>query len=86
MQVYDLSVNEKTNKSFADIDYEVVDNTNGKPAIHMVESADRTGGQITLNRTLPATNLHPGTYRLRLKVRDNVSRGVSEQSTTFTIE
>lgn len=86
MQVYDLAVNEKTNKSSANIEYEVVDVVNGKATIHIVESADLTGDQITLNRTLPATNLHPGTYALQLKVHDNLSRQASEQSTTFTIE
>ena len=85
MQVYDLAVNEETNKSSADIEYEVVDDTNGKPTIHMVDSADRTGDQITLNRTISATSLRPGAYTFRVKVRDNISRQVSEQSTTFTI-
>lgn len=86
MQVYDLAVDEKMNKSSAGIEYEVVNVPGGKVVMHIVESADRTGDQITVKTTLPARNLHRGAYRLRIKVRDELSRQVSERSTTFNIE
>jgi 5-hydroxyisourate hydrolase-like protein (transthyretin family) len=89
LQVYELAVDQKTNKPSATVEYEVANVTNSKSVIHTVESVDHMGSigdQMTLKRILPAMNLQPGAYKLRIKVKDNISRLVLERSTTFTVE
>jgi GWxTD domain-containing protein len=89
LQVYELAVDQKTNKPSATVEYEVANVTNSKSVIHTVESVDHMGSigdQMTLKRMLPAMNLQPGAYKLRIKVKDNISRLVLERSTTFTVE
>src|SRR5271163_3208214 len=67
MQVYNLSVDDKTHKPSATVEYNVVNATTNKPVIHAVESTDTMGNigdQVTLQKTLSAANLEPGTYRI----------------------
>src|SRR5580658_10088995 len=64
MQVYNLSVDDKTHKPSATIEYNVTD-ANNKAVIHTVESTDtmgNVGDQVTLQKTLSAANLQPGLY------------------------
>src|SRR2546425_8255710 len=62
MQVYNLSVDEKTHRPSATIEYNVTDAAN-KAVIHTVESTETMGNvgeQVTLQKTLSAANLQPG--------------------------
>ena len=43
MQVYNLSVDEKTHKPSATFEYDVVDAATNKPVIHAVESTEKMG-------------------------------------------
>jgi hypothetical protein len=88
MQVYELTVDVKTNKASATVEYDIASTANDS-AIHIVESTDQlknTGTQMTLVRALSATNFQPGAYTLRIKVHDNLSRQVFERSTIFAVE
>jgi GWxTD domain-containing protein len=89
MQVYNLGVDDKTHKPSATFEYDVVNLTNNKPVIHTVETTDEmrnVGDQITLEKTLSAANLEPGTYRLQIKVNDKVSKQTVDPTATFTVE
>jgi GWxTD domain-containing protein len=89
MQVYNLGLDDKTHKPSATIDYYVDDATTNKNVIHTVESTDHMGNigdQMTLQKTLLAANLVPGTYRIRIKVNDNVSKQTVDPSATFAVE
>ncbi len=88
MQVYNLTVDEKTHKPSATIEYNVMD-ANNKPVIHTVESTDtmgNVGDQVTLEKTLSAANLQPGLYKIEIKVNDNVSKQSVEPTATFAVE
>jgi len=88
MQVYNLSVDEKTHKPSATIEYNVTDAAN-KAVIHTVESTDTMGNvgeQVTLQKTLSAANLQPGLYKIEIKVNDNVSKQMVDPSATFAVE
>jgi len=88
MQVYNLTVDEKTHKPSATIEYNVTD-ANNKPIIHTVESTDTMGNigdQVTLQKTLSAANLQPGTYKIEIKVNDNVSKQTVDPTATFSVE
>jgi hypothetical protein len=89
MQVYNLSVDEKTHKASATIEYNVVNSSTNKPVIHTVESTDTMGNvgeQITLQKTLSAANLQPGLYKIEIKVNDNLSKQTVDPSATFAVE
>jgi GWxTD domain-containing protein len=88
MQVYNLSVDEKTHKPSATIEYNVTDASN-KAVIHTVESTDtmgNVGDQVTLQKTLSAANLQPGLYKIEIKVNDNLSKQTVGPTATFAVE
>jgi GWxTD domain-containing protein len=89
MQVYNLTVDDKTHKPSATVEYNVVDAANNKAVIHTVESTDtmgNVGDQVTLEKSLSAANLQPGTYRIQIKVNDNVSKQSVDPTATFAVE
>jgi GWxTD domain-containing protein len=89
MQVYNLSVDDKTHKPSASVEYDVVNAATNKPIIHTVESTDTMGNigdQVTLQKTLAAANLGPGVYRIQIKVNDNISKQTVNPSATFAVE
>jgi hypothetical protein len=88
MQVYNLSVDEKTHKPSATIEYNVTD-ANNKAVIHTVESTDtmgNVGDQVTLQKTLSAANLQPGMYKIEIKVNDKLSKQTVGPTATFAVE
>ena len=87
MQVYNLSVDEKTHKPSATVEYNVTD-ANNKAVIHTVESTDTMGNigdQVTLQKTLSAANLQPGTYKIEIKVNDRLSKQTVDPTATFSV-
>jgi GWxTD domain-containing protein len=89
MQVYNLEVDQKTKKPSATVEYNVVNTTTNKPVIHAVESTEQMGNigdQLTLKKTLSAANLQPGSYKLQIKVNDNISKQTVDPSATFVVE
>src|SRR5580692_10081858 len=88
MQVYNLSVDDKTHKPSATIEYNVTD-VNNKAVIHTVESTDtmgNVGDQVTLQKTLSAANLPVGLYKIEIKVNDNLSKQTVDPTATFAVE
>ena len=88
MQVYNLSVDEKTHKPSATIEYNVTD-ANNKAVIHTIESTDtmgNVGDQVTLQKTLSAANLQPGLYKIEIKVNDKLSKQTVDPTATFAVE
>ena len=89
MQVYNLSVDGKTHKPSASVEYNVVDLATNKAVIHAVESTEQMGNigeQVTLQKTLSASSLQPGVYKMNIKVNDNLSKQALDPSVTFSIE
>jgi GWxTD domain-containing protein len=89
MQVYNLSVDDKTHKPSATVEYDVVNAATNKPVIHAVESTDtmgNVGDQVTLQKTLSAANLDPGVYRIQIKVNDKISKQTVDPTATFAVE
>jgi GWxTD domain-containing protein len=89
MQVYNLSVDEKTHKPSATIEYEVVNTATHKAVVHTTESTEQMGNvgeQVTLQKSLSAGNLEPGMYRIEIKVNDNISKQTVDPTATFSVE
>jgi GWxTD domain-containing protein len=89
MQVYNLSVDEKTHKPSATFEYDIVNAATNKPVVHAVDSSDKMGNigeQVTLQKGVAARNLDPGVYRIQIKVSDNISKQTIDPSATFAVE
>ena len=86
MQVYNLQADGKTKKSSAKIEYEIVNVANNQAVVHSSESTDtmgNVGDQITLEKSLALNSFQPGTYKLTVKVDDNVSKQQIAPSVRF---
>jgi len=89
MQVYNLTMDEKTHKPSATIEYDVVNIASNKNVVHATESTEQMGNvgeQVTLQKSLSAANLEPGVYKIDIKVNDNISKQTLDPSATFAVE
>ena len=89
LQVYNLQVDEKTKKPSARIEYEIVSVADNKSVLHSSETTDgmgNLGDQMTLEKSLALNTFQPGTYKLTVKVDDNVSKQQISPSVNFAIE
>jgi GWxTD domain-containing protein len=89
MQIYNLSVDERTQKPSATIEYDLVNVVNKQSLMKQVESTDQLGNvgeQVTLEKSLPIENLPPGTYQLTIKVNDNLSKQTISPTAKFAVE
>jgi hypothetical protein len=74
-QVYNLSLDEKTNKPSATIEY--VLRKGEKEISRFTEEKDKLAGasqQMTLEKLFPLASLEPGRYSLVVNVTDNLSK------------
>ncbi|HKD84899.1 MAG TPA: GWxTD domain-containing protein [Terriglobales bacterium] len=89
MQVYNLQQDDKTKKPSAKIEYEIVNVANNQPVVHSSETTETMGNvgeQITLEKSLALNTFPPGTYKLTVKVDDNVSKQQIAPSVRFAVE
>lgn len=89
MQVYNLSVDEKTHKPSATFEYDITNIATNKAVVQKLESTDtmgNVGDQVTLQKSIAAANLQPGIYKIHIKVNDNVSKQTVDPSATFAVE
>ncbi len=89
MQVYNLSVDQKTHKPSATFEYDIVNAATNKPVVHAVDSSDtmgNVGDQVTLQKAVASAKLDPGVYRIQIKVNDNISKQSVDPSATFAVE
>ena len=89
MQVYNLGVDEKTHKPSATFEYDITNLATNKQIVQKVESTDtmgNVGDQVTLQKSIVAANLQPGTYKIEIKVNDNISKQTVDPSAVFAVE
>jgi GWxTD domain-containing protein len=89
MQVYNLSVDDKTHKPSATFEFDIVNMATNKPVVQKTESTDQMGNvgeQVTLQKSIASANLPPGVYKINIKVNDNVSKQTIDPSATFAVE
>ncbi|HWJ46360.1 MAG TPA: GWxTD domain-containing protein [Candidatus Udaeobacter sp.] len=89
MQVYNLTVDEKTHKPSATFEFDITNVATNKSVVQKVESTDtmgNVGDQVTLQKSIAAANLQPGVYRIHIKVNDNVSKQTIDPSAMFAVE
>jgi hypothetical protein len=44
------------------------------------------GDQVTLQKSIVAANLQPGTYKIQIKVNDNISKQTIDPSAIFAVQ
>jgi GWxTD domain-containing protein len=89
MQVYNLGVDEKTHKPSATFEYNITNLATNKSVIQKTETTDTMGNvgeQVTLQKSIVAANLQPGTYKIEIKINDNVSKQTIDPSAVFSLE
>jgi 5-hydroxyisourate hydrolase-like protein (transthyretin family) len=89
MQVYNLSMDEKTNKPNATIEYNVVNAQTNKEVLTAQETTEAMGNvgeQLTLEKSMGLSKLEPGLYRVTVKVNDNISKQTNSNSARFQVE
>ena len=91
LQVYNLSVDEKTHKSDVDFAYIVTQGTapDTKEIMRKSEtSADlgQTGQQVTLEKIVPLAPFEPGKYKLTVQVTDKINKQTISPTVEFTVK
>jgi GWxTD domain-containing protein len=89
MQVYNLGVDEKTHKPSATFEYNITNLATNKSVIQKTETTDTMGNigeQVTLQKSIVAANLQPGTYKIEIKVNDNISKQTIDPSAVFAVQ
>ena len=89
MQVYNLGVDEKTHKPSATFEYDITNLATNKQVVQKTETTDTMGNigeQVTLQKSIVAANLQPGTYKINIKVNDNISKQTVNPSALFAVE
>jgi hypothetical protein len=89
MQVYNLGLDEKTNRPSATFQYDVVNTASNKTVLTSSESTSQMGNlgdQVTLEKQVALNGLEPGTYQVIVKVNDNVSKQSIAPSVKFIVE
>ena len=89
MQVYNLGVDEKTHKPSATFEYNITNLATNKQVFQKTETTDTMGNigdQVTLQKSIVAANLQPGTYKIQIKVSDNISKQSIDPSAVFAVQ
>ena len=89
MQVYNLGVDQKTNKPSATVQYQVVNTATNQPVINFTESTAQMGNvgeQITLQKSVPLAAFNPGVYQVTIKVDDQISKQTVSPTAKFEVE
>ncbi len=89
MQVYNLAVDQKTNKPAATVEYQIVNLQNQKKVIDLTESTTQMGNvgdQLTLEKSLALSSLDPGLYQITIKVNDEIAKQTVSPSARFQVE
>lgn len=87
MQVYNLAVDEKTGKSAAAVQYEVVSTSTNEPVIKVNESAQHLGNkELNVQKSVPLSALEPGEYQVTVRVNDAVLDRCVSSTARFVVE
>ena len=92
MQVYNLSMNDKTRENSAIIHYQITDLANNKTILNTSESSKALGGdsansdQLTVEKSVPLASLQPGKYQVKITVNDGISKQQVAQEAPFVVD
>ncbi len=88
LQVYNLKVDEKTNKPDVSVEYRVMKDKDPNPVLKFNLGADKLpahGEEMTLQDALTLGSLAPGQYKLEVAITDNLAKQSITPAQNFTI-
>jgi len=89
LQVYNLGLDQKTNKPSASVEYHVVNTATNKLVLDFTETTAQMGNvgeQVTLAKTLLLNQLDPGVYQVTIKVDDQISKQTISPTAKFVVQ
>jgi GWxTD domain-containing protein len=89
LQVYNLGVDQKTNKPSATVEYQVVNTATNQHVLDFTESTAQMGNvgeQVTLGKSLQLSQLDPGVYQVTIKVNDQISKQTISPTARFAVQ
>jgi len=89
LQVYNLGLDQKTNKPSATVEYQVVNTATNQHVLDFTETTAQMGNvgeQVTLGRTLQLSQLDPGVYQVTIKVNDQISKQTISPTAKFAVQ
>jgi 5-hydroxyisourate hydrolase-like protein (transthyretin family) len=89
LQVYNLGLDQKTNKPSATVEYQVVNTATNQHVLDFTETTAQMGNigeQVTLAKSLPLTQLDPGVYQVTIKVNDQISKQTISPTAKFAVQ
>jgi len=89
MQIYNLSVDDKTNKNSTQIEYNIVNASTNQQVLQTTETGEQLGAhadQLTIEKSLSLASLPPGLYKVTIKVNDNISKQSISPTASFSVE
>jgi hypothetical protein len=89
MQVYNLGIDEKSKTNDATVQYTITNTESNKVVLDTSEDSKALGAnsdQLTVEKSVPLTNVIPGKYKVMIKINDSVSKQEIVQSAPFSVE
>jgi GWxTD domain-containing protein len=89
LQVYNLGLDQKTNKPSATVEYQVINTTTNQHVLDFTETTAQMGNvgeQVTLAKSIPLSQLDPGVYQLTIKVNDQISKQTISPTAKFVVQ
>jgi GWxTD domain-containing protein len=89
LQVYNLGLDQKTNKPSATVEYQVVNTATNKHVLDFTESTAQMGNvgeQVTLGKSLQLSQLDPGIYQVTIRVNDQISKQTISPTAKFAVQ
>jgi GWxTD domain-containing protein len=89
LQVYNLGLDQKTNKPSATVEYQVVNTATNQHVLDFTESTAQMGNvgeQVTLGKSLQLSQLDPGVYQVTIKVNDQISKQTISPTAKFAVQ
>jgi len=89
LQVYNLGLDQKTNKPSATVEYQVVNTATNQHVLDFTETTAQMGNvgeQVTLGRSLQLSQLDPGIYQVTIKVNDQISKQTISPTAKFAVQ
>ena len=89
LQVYNLGLDQKTNKPSATVEYQVVNTATNKAVVDFTETTAQMGNigeQVTLAKSFPISQLDPGVYQVTVKVNDQISKQTISPTAKFVVQ
>jgi GWxTD domain-containing protein len=89
LQVYNLGLDQKTNKPSATVEYQVVNTATNQHVLDLTETTGQMGNigdQVTLAKSIPLSQLDPGVYQVTIKVNDQISKQTISPTAKFVVQ